>query len=61
VAAEDLTEMRVNVLVGFPLGGLLAIAIQAVAFQSSSTPTSRSNTLPRPCCPLDLPSANPVW
>lgn len=28
----DLTEMRVNVLVGFPLGGLLAIAIQAVAF-----------------------------
>lgn len=29
---EDLTEMRVNVLLGFPLGGLLAIAIQAVAF-----------------------------
>lgn len=29
---KDLTEMRVNVLVGFPLGGLLAIAIQAVAF-----------------------------
>lgn len=28
----DLTEMRVNVLLGFPLGGLLAIAIQAVAF-----------------------------
>ncbi len=29
---DDLTEMRVNVLLGFPLGGLLAIAIQAVAF-----------------------------
>jgi manganese transport protein len=29
---KDLTEMRGNVLVGFPLGGLLAIAIQAVAF-----------------------------
>ncbi|WP_435769504.1 NRAMP family divalent metal transporter [Nocardioides sp. SYSU DS0651] len=29
---KNLTEMRVNVLVGFPLGGLLAIAIQAVAY-----------------------------
>ncbi|MDQ3879632.1 MAG: divalent metal cation transporter [Chloroflexota bacterium] len=29
---KDLIEMRVNVIVGFPLGGLLAIAIQAVAF-----------------------------
>ena len=29
---EDLGEMRFNVAVGFPLGGLLAIAIQAVAF-----------------------------
>nr|MBA2694487.1 divalent metal cation transporter [Actinomycetota bacterium] len=29
---DDLTEMRVNVFLGFPLGGLLAIAIQAVAF-----------------------------
>jgi manganese transport protein len=29
---EDMPEMRVNVLVGFPLGGLLAIAIQAVAY-----------------------------
>jgi manganese transport protein len=29
---KDLVEMRVNVLVGFPLGGLLAIAIQAVAY-----------------------------
>jgi manganese transport protein len=29
---KDLTEMRVNVIVGFPLGGLLAVAIQAVAF-----------------------------
>lgn len=29
---KDLTEMRVNVFIGFPLGGLLAIAIQAVAF-----------------------------
>ena len=29
---KDLGEMRFNVLVGFPLGGLLAIAIQAVAF-----------------------------
>jgi manganese transport protein len=29
---KDLVEMRVNVVVGFPLGGLLAIAIQAVAF-----------------------------
>jgi manganese transport protein len=29
---KDLVEMRVNVIVGFPLGGLLAIAIQAVAF-----------------------------
>jgi Mn2+/Fe2+ NRAMP family transporter len=28
----DLSEIRVNVLIGFPLGGLLAIAIQAVAF-----------------------------
>src|ERR687890_740219 len=29
---RDIVEMRVNVIVGFPLGGLLAIAIQAVAF-----------------------------
>jgi len=29
---KDLAELRVNVLVGFPLGGLLALAIQAVAF-----------------------------
>jgi manganese transport protein len=29
---RDLAEMRVNVLVGFPLGGLLALAIQATAF-----------------------------
>jgi manganese transport protein len=29
---KDLVEVRVNVLVGFPLGGLLALAIQAVAF-----------------------------
>jgi manganese transport protein len=29
---KDLAEMRVNVIVGFPLGGLIAIAIQAVAF-----------------------------
>jgi manganese transport protein len=29
---KDLAEMRVNVIVGFPLGGLLAVAIQAVAF-----------------------------
>lgn len=29
---RDLVEMRVNVIIGFPLGGLLAIAIQAVAF-----------------------------
>jgi Mn2+/Fe2+ NRAMP family transporter len=29
---RDMREMRVNVLIGFPLGGLLAIAIQAVAF-----------------------------
>jgi manganese transport protein len=29
---KDLTEIRVNVFVGFPLGGLLAVAIQAVAF-----------------------------
>lgn len=29
---KDLVEMRINVIVGFPLGGLLAIAIQAVAF-----------------------------
>ena len=29
---KDLIEVRINVLVGFPLGGLLAIAIQAVAF-----------------------------
>ncbi|MBD0338983.1 MAG: divalent metal cation transporter [Thermoleophilia bacterium] len=29
---KDLVEMRVNVVVGFPLGGLLAVAIQAVAF-----------------------------
>lgn len=29
---KDLLEMRVNAIVGFPLGGLLAIAIQAVAF-----------------------------
>ncbi|KUI04868.1 divalent metal cation transporter [Mycobacterium sp. IS-3022] len=28
----DLPEMRFNVLMGFPLGGLLAVAIQAVAF-----------------------------
>jgi manganese transport protein len=28
----DLTEMRVNVLVGFPLGGLMAVAIQAAAY-----------------------------
>ena len=29
---KDLVEMRVNVIIGFPLGGLLAVAIQAVAF-----------------------------
>jgi manganese transport protein len=29
---KDLAEMRVNVIVGFPLGGLLAVAIQATAF-----------------------------
>ncbi|HEX6227967.1 MAG TPA: divalent metal cation transporter [Solirubrobacterales bacterium] len=29
---RDLWEMRVNVIVGFPLGGLLAVAIQATAF-----------------------------
>jgi manganese transport protein len=29
---KNLTEIRVNVFIGFPLGGLLAIAIQAVAF-----------------------------
>ena len=29
---DDLAEMRVNVLVGFPLGALIAIAIQAVAY-----------------------------
>lgn len=29
---KDLVEVRINVLVGFPLGGLLALAIQAVAF-----------------------------
>lgn len=29
---KDLVEMRVNVLLGFPLGGLLAIAIQAAAY-----------------------------
>lgn len=29
---KSLTEMRINVLIGFPLGGLLAIAIQAVAY-----------------------------
>src|SRR5919112_1669028 len=31
-AGKNLTEIRVNVFIGFPLGGLLAIAIQAVAF-----------------------------
>lgn len=29
---RDIVEMRVNVLIGFPLGGVLALAIQAVAF-----------------------------
>lgn len=29
---KDIVEMRVNVLVGFPLGGVLAVAIQAAAF-----------------------------
>ena len=29
---KDLIEVRVNVVVGFPLGGLLALAIQAAAF-----------------------------
>lgn len=29
---KDLTEIRVNVFIGFPLGGLLALAIQAAAF-----------------------------
>jgi manganese transport protein len=29
---KDITEMRINVIVGFPLGGLLAVAIQAAAF-----------------------------
>jgi len=29
---KDLVEMRVNVIIGFSLGGLLAVAIQAVAF-----------------------------
>ena len=29
---KNLVEMRANVIIGFPLGGLLAIAIQAAAF-----------------------------
>jgi manganese transport protein len=29
---KDIKEMRANVIIGFPLGGLLAIAIQATAF-----------------------------
>ena len=29
---KDLAEMRANVIIGFPLGGLLAIAIQVTAF-----------------------------
>jgi Mn2+/Fe2+ NRAMP family transporter len=29
---KDMAEMRSNVIIGFPLGGLLALAIQAVAF-----------------------------
>lgn len=29
---KNLAEVRVNVIIGFPLGGLLAIAIQAVAY-----------------------------
>ena len=29
---KNMKEMRANVLIGFPLGGLLAIAIQAVAY-----------------------------
>lgn len=29
---RNIAEMRINVIVGFPLGGLLAVAIQAVAF-----------------------------
>jgi manganese transport protein len=29
---KDLGEMRSNVIIGFPLGGLLAVAIQAVAY-----------------------------
>ncbi|GGL39197.1 divalent metal cation transporter [Phycicoccus endophyticus] len=29
---KSMSEMRTNVLVGFPLGGLLAVAIQAVAY-----------------------------
>jgi Mn2+/Fe2+ NRAMP family transporter len=29
---KDLIEVRINALVGFPLGGLLALAIQAAAF-----------------------------
>ncbi len=29
---KDMVEMRTNVLIGFPLGGLLAVAIQAAAY-----------------------------
>jgi len=29
---KDIKEMRTNVIIGFPLGGLLAVAIQAVSF-----------------------------
>jgi manganese transport protein len=29
---KNIAEMRINVIVGFPLGGLLAVAIQATAF-----------------------------
>jgi manganese transport protein len=29
---KDIKEMRANVIIGFPLGGLLAVAIQATAF-----------------------------
>jgi manganese transport protein len=38
---DDFTEMRMNVLVGFPLGGILALAIQvvsAVVYQSRGIP-----------------------
>ena len=51
---KDLVEMRINVIVGFPLGGLLAIAIQAVAFLVFFEPGVRVEHLSETALPVGI-------